>query len=67
MPDWLITQNAEDYINAVVRLAENHQERLDIRRNIVDNSKLDTLFNGNPEPLGDILLWKVKERFGEYF
>lgn len=67
LPDWLITQNAEDYINAVVRLAENHQERLDIRRNIVDNSKLDTLFNGNPEPLGDILLWKVKERFGEYF
>lgn len=59
LPKWLVTHTVEEYIDCAVRLAEHHEERLALRRNIIDNYKLDSLFTGNPNPLGDVLLEKL--------
>ena len=51
----------EEYIERAIRLAENHDERLALRRQIIENNGLKTLFTGNPGPMGTVLLEKVKE------
>lgn len=61
LPEWLITQTTEEYINQAIRLAENHKERLALRRYIIENNKLKTLFSGDPSAMGKILLAKVNE------
>lgn len=63
LPEWLITDTVDEYIERAVRLAENHQERLAIRRDIIENNKLQTLFSGDPRPMGQIFLAKVSEKF----
>ena len=63
LPDWLITKTADEYVAAAIRLAENHEERIALRKDIIQNNKLHTLFSGDPSPLGRILFEKVKEKF----
>lgn len=61
LPEWLITQTADEYVDCAVRLAENHEERLALRRHIIENNGLQTLFSGDPSPMGRVLLEKVDE------
>ncbi|MDG6894073.1 UDP-glucose:protein N-beta-glucosyltransferase [Volucribacter amazonae] len=61
LPEWLITHSIEEYIQQAIRLAENHQERLELRKHIIENNKLQTLFTGNPKPMGNILKQKLTE------
>ena len=61
LPEWLIAHSVEEYIERAIRLAENHDERLALRRQIIENNGLKTLFTGNPSPMGTVLLEKVKE------
>lgn len=60
LPEWLIAQSVEEYIDCAVRLAENHKERLELRRHIIKSNGLKTLFKGDPSPMGKVLLEKVK-------
>ena len=60
LPEWLIAQTVEEYIDCAVRLAENHKERLELRRHIIKSNDLKTLFKGDPSPMGKVLLEKVK-------
>lgn len=55
LPDWLVTESVDDYINQAIRLAENHQERLALRREIIENNRLQTLFSGDARPMGQVL------------
>lgn len=64
LPDWLIADTADEYVARAIRLAENHEERLALRRDIIANNKLSTLFSGNPQPMGEILLQKVRDLAG---
>ncbi|NEN76367.1 adhesin [Pelistega sp. NLN82] len=61
LPDWLIANTVDDYVEKAIRLAENHEERLALRRQIINNNGLQTLFSGNPKPMGEVLLKKVQE------
>ncbi|HBO39345.1 MAG TPA: adhesin, partial [Pasteurellaceae bacterium] len=61
LPEWLIADSVDEYIERAIRLAENHQERLTLRRYIIENNRLNTLFTGDPSPLGITLLAKLKE------
>lgn len=61
LPEWLITQTVDEYVNCAVRLAENHEERLTLRRHIIENNGLQTLFTGDPKPMGKILFSKLQE------
>ncbi|CBY81406.1 HMW1C, putative glycosyltransferase involved in glycosylation of HMW1A and HMW2A [Haemophilus influenzae F3031] len=60
LPEWLIAQSVEEYINCAVRLAENHKERLELRQHIIKTNGLKTLFKGDPSPMGKVLSEKVK-------
>lgn len=61
LPEWLIAHSEEEYVRNAVRLAENHEERLAMRRDIIEHNKLAALFSGNPRPLGQRLIAKVRE------
>lgn len=61
LPEWLIAHTADEYVERAIRLAENHQERLALRRHIIENNGLSTLFTGNPTPMGIVLLGRLKE------
>ncbi len=60
LPEWLIADTVDEYIDCAVRLAENHEERLALRRHIIENNGLNTLFSGDATPLGRIFLEKTR-------
>ena len=61
LPEWLIANTVDEYVECAIRLAENHQERLELRRHIIENNGLQTLFTGDPNPMGKVLLEKFEE------
>ncbi|AAU38853.1 MULTISPECIES: UDP-glucose:protein N-beta-glucosyltransferase [Basfia] len=61
LPEWLIANTVDEYVERAIRLAENHRERLALRRHIIENNGLKTLFTGDPRPMGTVLLAKLKE------
>ena len=61
LPEWLIANTVDEYVERAIRLAENHQERLALRRHIIENNGLQTLFTGDPSPMGKVLLEKFEE------
>lgn len=56
MPDWLITHTTEDYIQAALRLINNHEERLRIRAVLNGRNAINRLFTGREQLFGEILL-----------
>lgn len=65
LPDWLIANTVDEYVERAIRLAENHTERLTLRRHIIENNGLQTLFSGDPRPMGQIFLQKVNALQGQ--
>ena len=61
LPEWLIANTVDEYVERAIRLAENHQERLELRRHIIENNGLQTLFTGDPRPMGRVFLQKLGE------
>ena len=62
LPDWLITKNTDEYINAVVRLAEDYEERVALSQKLSGPNKVDLFFKGRPEIFGDLLLENLKKK-----
>ena len=61
LPEWLITRTADEYVACAIRLAENHEERLALRRHIIENNGLQTLFTGDARPMGRVFMQKLQE------
>ncbi len=61
LPEWLIANTADEYVERAVRLAENHEERLALRRHIIENNGLKTLFTGEPSMMGIEFLARLKQ------
>lgn len=60
LPDWLIADSDEAYVQAAVRLAENHAERLALRRDLLERQAVEVLYRGRAEVLGQKLLALVE-------
>lgn len=60
LPEWLIAHSVDEYVEKALRLAENHQERLELRRHIIENNGLQTLFTGDARPMGQTLFAKLE-------
>ncbi len=55
MPSWLVTTTTEDYIQAALRLINNHEERLAIRSNLDGRAAINRLFEGHEEIFGQLV------------
>ena len=56
LPNWMVTTDTEAYINATVRLAENHELRNELRRKHAGPDKVQRIFQGRPEIMGQMLM-----------
>ncbi|HEY7978984.1 MAG TPA: hypothetical protein VID67_12400 [Rhizomicrobium sp.] len=54
-PDWLIAGSDEEYVAAAVRLIDNSDERLALRRALIARGGDEVLLKGRPEILGEKL------------
>lgn len=61
-PDWLIAKTNEEYVDAVVRLASNHNERRDLSEKYSGQKNLKKIFTGQKFILGEKLLSLLKTR-----
>lgn len=59
--DKLVAITADEYVAKAVALAENHAERLALRRHVIENNGLQTLFTGSPQHMGEAFLAKLTE------
>ena len=63
-PDWLITRDTDSYINASLRLIQDHDLRNKLRRQLTGPDKVGRIFNGRPEIMGqkfmDVLEKKIQ-------
>lgn len=56
LPNWLVATTNDDYINAAIQLAENHQLRNDLRRKHAGPDKVQRIFQGRPEIMGQMFM-----------
>jgi hypothetical protein len=61
-PDWLVTHSIDDYIAASVRLADEHALRTSLRQQLTGVDKVQTIFQGRPEIMGQKLLEALKNQ-----
>lgn len=52
-PDWTITYNIDDYVNAIVRLVDDDTLREDLSRRITEERWDEVLYHGNPSAFSD--------------
>lgn len=61
LPDWTIAPTLEGYIEAAVKMATDFPAREALYQYLADPQRLQTLFEGKPEALGDALIALTKE------
>ena len=54
LPNWLVTTDTEGYIKATIKLAENHDLRNELRRQHTGPDKVQRIFQGRPEIMGQM-------------
>ncbi len=54
LPESLIAETVEEYVNAAVSLANDHERRLAMRRELVRADAVQRLFKGEPRHLGQM-------------
>lgn len=59
-PSWLVTHSNEEYANAALRLIENIDERIQLEKELTGVEKLDIIFQGRPEIMGQKFLALVQ-------
>lgn len=59
-PDWLVARTVDEYVGAVVRLAEGHAERAELSRKLAGPEAVKKIFTGRPEIMGDKFLGLVE-------
>lgn len=47
-PDWMVTKTNDEYVNAVVKLAEDHALRIKLSQTLSGRENLHKIFSGNP-------------------
>ena len=62
MPDWMVAKTIDDYVEASIRLINNHEERHSLRQLMSGPSKVELFFKGRPELMGQMFMARLKER-----
>ena len=61
-PNWLITDTVDNYVAATVRLIDDHALRAELRSRLSGIDKVETIFQGRPEIMGQMLLSALQAR-----
>jgi hypothetical protein len=61
MPAWTTAETVEAYIEAAVRMIEQHDEREALRRQLLETRAVERFFEGCPEAFGERVLRLVRE------
>jgi FkbM family methyltransferase len=59
LPNWLVATDTENYIKATLKLAENHELRNELRRKHAGPDKVEKIFHGRPEIMGQMLMERL--------
>ena len=59
-PKWLTTKTNEEYIAAAVKLIDDPEERTKLRKKLTGVKKVQLIFKGRPEIMGQMFFDKVK-------
>lgn len=62
LPGWLVAADGESYVRAALRLVEDHALRAELRRGHSGADKVEVLFNGRPEIMGQKFLQLLRDR-----
>ncbi|KXU89428.1 hypothetical protein CR51_33265 [Caballeronia megalochromosomata] len=62
MPGWMVAESVEEYVEAAVRLANNHDERESLRSYMLEKNVVQRFFEGRPEVFGEMVLDLVNEQ-----
>jgi FkbM family methyltransferase len=62
LPNWLVATTTVDYIKAAVKLAENHALRNELRKKHAGPDKVERIFHGRPEIMGQKLMERLQKR-----
>ena len=62
LPHWLVATDTEGYIKATVKLAENHALRSELRRTRSGPDKVQSIFKGRPEIMGQKFMAALQQR-----
>jgi HMW1 domain 2/HMW1C N-terminal len=58
LPQWLVAKTDEEYVQAALRLAQNHHERVALGRGLLERQAVEVLYQGRPGVLAD-KLWDL--------
>lgn len=61
LPSWLVATDTEGYIKAAIKLAESHALRNELRRKHAGPEKVERIFQGRPEIMGQMLMERLKK------
>jgi hypothetical protein len=61
MPAWTTADTVEAYIEAAVRMIDQHDEREGLRRQLIETKAVERFFEGCPEVFGERVLRLVRE------
>ena len=56
MPEWLIAKTDDEYVQAVIRLANDHEERINLRKRLLSDNSVQVMFDGLTDELGKRIL-----------
>jgi hypothetical protein len=66
MPGWMVADTVEEYVEAAVRLANNHEERESLRSYMLEKNVVQRFFEGRPEVFGEMVLDLVNKQKAEH-
>ena len=55
LPEWMVASTVEQYVEAAVRLIDDHKLRAALRRELAGPAAADRLFHGRPAIMGQLL------------
>jgi hypothetical protein len=61
MPAWTITSSVDDYVNAAVRMIDQHGEREAIRARLIETRAVERFYEGEPGVFGERVLELVEQ------
>jgi hypothetical protein len=62
LPNWLVATDTERYIKATIKLVENHELRNELRRKHAGPEKVERIFQGRPQIMGQLFMGVLQEK-----